>query len=62
MKKQVFCQFEKQTPKALQYQQVDESGHRIKKDQDGLVVGNVYLRKAAIKGPIPKQIVVTIEY
>ena len=62
MKQQVICRFSKFTPKAIQYQQVDPSGEPIKRDREGLVVGNIYLRKAAIKGKAPAKITVTVEY
>jgi hypothetical protein len=41
---------------------VDEAGEPIKRDREGLVIGNIYLRKAAIKGRTPAKITVTIEY
>jgi hypothetical protein len=62
MRKTLVCQFSKTTPNAIQYQQVDARGEPIKRDSDGLVVGNVYLRKAAIAGKIPHRITVSIEY
>ena len=62
MHKAVICQFVKTTPKAIQYQQVNSRGDPIKRDGDGLVLGNVYLRKTAVGGKIPRRITVTIEY
>ena len=62
MREQVVCRLAKQTPKALQYKQVDDSGEPVKRDRDGLKVGNIYLRKATIRGAIPKQIAITVEY
>jgi hypothetical protein len=62
MKKQIACRFGKFTKGAVQYKQVDQTGEPIKRDREGLVVGNIYLRKAAIRGKPPVKITVTIEY
>jgi hypothetical protein len=63
MKEQVICRFAKFTPNAVQYQQVDPSGKPIKRDGEGLVVGNINLRKTALKGrKTPATIRVTVEY
>jgi hypothetical protein len=62
MRERVVCRLEKKTPGALQYKQIDRDGQVIRRDQDGQVVGNLYLRKSAIEGRIPEKITVTIEY
>ena len=63
MQEQVICRFSKFTPKAVQYKQVDPTGEPIKRDREGLVLGNLYLRKAALKGKkTPTAIRVTVEF
>jgi hypothetical protein len=62
MKQQVVCHLARKTPGAIQYKQVDENGEPIRRDRDGQVVGNFYLRKSAVKGRPPEKITLTIEY
>jgi hypothetical protein len=62
MRRQVACRFFKQTPGALRYREVDSKDEHIKGDEEGALVGDLYLRKAAIKGRAPDKIKVTIEY
>lgn len=61
MRKTVVCRLEKTTPGAFQYKQIDREGEPVKGDRDGQVIGNLYLRKAAIGGRPPREIRVTIE-
>ena len=51
------------TPGTERYQEVDDAGQPRKSDQDGQVIGALYLRKAALKalGINPKQFTVTID-
>jgi hypothetical protein len=62
MRKQSVCRFLKDTTGALRYREIDNKGYHIKGDKDEALVGDVYLRKAAISGPAPDKITVTIEY
>ena len=62
MRERVICRLEKKTPGALQYKQINAAGEPIRRDKDGQLVGNMYLRKAAIRGRVPEKITVTIEY
>jgi hypothetical protein len=62
MRERVICRLEKKTLGALQYKQINAAGELIRRDKDGQVVGNMYLRKAAIRGRVPEKITVTIEY
>jgi hypothetical protein len=62
MKKQVACRLLNETPGALRYREVDSKGDLIKSDEEGALVGDLYLRKAAIHGGAPDKIRVTIEY
>ena len=54
---QIFFELFKETPGALRYQEVDQSGTPIPKDE--ISIGTLYLRKRAFPHH-PKQIVVTI--
>jgi hypothetical protein len=50
MRERVIYRLEKKTPGALRYKQINAAGEPIRRDKDGQVVGNMYLRKAAIRG------------
>jgi hypothetical protein len=62
MRKQVALKFLNETPGAVRYREVDSKGDHIKGDEEGALVGDLYLRKAAIHGGAPDKITVTIEY
>jgi hypothetical protein len=62
MKRQVACRIFKETPGAFRYREVDRKGDHIKGDEEGALVGDLYLRKAAVSGKAPDKITVTIEY
>jgi hypothetical protein len=62
MRKQVVVRFLNDTPGALRYRETDDKGNPIHGDQEGALIGDLYLRKAAISGDPPKKITVTIEY
>jgi len=52
------------TPGAMRYQEVDDAGQPRKNDNDGQVIGPVYLRKAALKAlgiTNPKQFILVID-
>ena len=61
MKKQVTLSFFNETPGAFRYREVDRKGNHIKGDEEGALVGDLYLRKAAVSVPMPERISVTIE-
>lgn len=48
MRKTVSSRLEKKTPGAIQYKQINAFGESIRRDRDGQVIGDFYLRKAAI--------------
>ena len=53
-----------ETPGAQRYQEVDGVGKPMKTDNDGQVIGPIYLRKAALKAlglGTPKQFSVTLD-
>jgi hypothetical protein len=62
IKQRVVCQLLNDTPGALRYRQTDSKGNPIKGDTEGALVGDLYLRKAAIPEDAPQKITVTIEY
>jgi hypothetical protein len=62
MKQCVTARLLNETEGALRYRQIDAHGHDIHGDQDGEIVGDLYLRKAAMHGQIPQTITVTIDY
>jgi hypothetical protein len=49
---------------AYKYREVDSSGAQVRRDEDGAIVRDFYLRKSAIPVPVaaPKNISVTIEF
>lgn len=51
------------TPGTSRYQEVDDSGQPKKNDADGMVIGALYLRKAAMDGmnSKPKQFTLIID-
>lgn len=57
------------TPGTERYQEVDDAGQPRKTDNDGQVIGPIYLRKAALRsmgllnvnGTVPHQFTVTID-
>jgi hypothetical protein len=51
-----------ETPGALRYREVDSKGDHIPGDQQDAMIGDLYLRKVAIRGKPPEKIAVTIEY
>lgn len=51
--------YEKETPGAVQYKEVDETGQR--KPIFNATIGTLYVRKSAIKGLIPREINLEVE-
>jgi hypothetical protein len=45
--------FERETPGAIRYQEVDQKGAPRKNDLQKAVIGTLYLRKAQIDGAAP---------
>ena len=62
MTKTVKFQLEKLTPGALRYAEVDDAGQPIKGDANGVLIGSLYLRKAAMGNEVPKAFSVTIQF
>jgi hypothetical protein len=62
MRKRVDFSFFNETPGALRYREIDSKGDQIKGDDEGALVGDLYLRKAALSVPVPDKITLTIEY
>jgi hypothetical protein len=62
MKKQAICKLLNETPGAFRYIEVNAKGEAIKGDEEGALVGDLYLRKAALEGDMPDRITVFIEY
>lgn len=58
----VICRLQNKTSGALRYIETGEGGRPIKSDKDGALIGEFYLRKAALRGEVPDRIIVTIEY
>ena len=56
----VYFSFEKETPGAVRYQEVDGRGNIIKIN-DGAAISTLYVRKSALKGKIPERLTVTVE-
>lgn len=52
--------FEKETPGAVRFQEVDEDGN-TKSLADGATVGTLYIRKTALGGVKPSTLEVTIK-
>lgn len=61
-KKTVKFQLEKQTPGALRYAEVDDTGKAIKSDIQGALIGSLYLRKAAMDGDMPQAFTITLNF
>lgn len=53
--------FERETPGAVRFQEVDSNGKALKRDDEGMCIGTLYLRKSALKGKIPQVLTVTCE-
>src|SRR5258708_16244057 len=51
-----------ETKGALRFQEVDDKGNALKSDADKALMGTVYLRKAAVKGSIPKYIRMILQF
>jgi hypothetical protein len=61
MKKKMVCRLLNETPGALRYREVDNNGDFIKGDEQNALIGDLYLRKAALSEVHSDKIVVTIE-
>jgi len=53
---------EHETPGAVRFIELNNDGVPIKSDEDGALIGEFYLRKAALPRTIPNRIAVSIEY
>src|ERR1700716_1097547 len=62
MRKQMVVRFFDETEGALPYREINSSGAYIHGDRDGALIGDIYLRKAAMPDKHPEQIRITIEY
>jgi hypothetical protein len=62
MRKQMVVRFFDETEGALRYREINSSGAYIHGDRDGALIGDIYLRKAAMPDKHPEQIRITIEY
>ena len=61
--KNVKFNFERETPGAVRFQEVDSTGRALKSDMDGALVGTLYLRKQALgDGTVPKSVTVSLSY
>ena len=60
MSRTVTFKLEKQTPGALRYAETNEQGHPIKGDDEGAMIGSLYLRKAAMNGKVPESLTITV--
>lgn len=58
---QLFFKFKNDTKGALRYDEVDEKGNVRAGDADGAFVGTLYLRKAALKGKVPKELTIDLD-
>lgn len=50
-----------ETKGALRYEEMDERGLPRIKDENGQVIGSLYLRKSAMNGNVPQRLQVKIE-
>ena len=62
MRKQMVVRFFDETEGALRYREINSSGAYIHGDRDGALIGDIYLRKAAMPDKHHEQIRITIEY
>ena len=62
MRKQVVVRFFEETEGTFRYREVNGAGAYIHGDREGSLLGDIYLRKAAIADKRPEQIKITIEY
>jgi hypothetical protein len=62
MRKHVLVRFFEGTEGALRYREVNSAGVFIHGDREGALIGDIYLRKAAMPDKRPEQIKITIEY
>lgn len=59
MKKVLGFHFERETPGAVRYYEVNNAGEKLQ--QKEATIGTVYLRKSSLNGTIPQQLEITIE-
>jgi hypothetical protein len=62
MRKQVVVVFFDETANTFRFREANSAGTHIHGDQEGAVVGDIYISKAAIAGKRPERIKLTIEY
>jgi hypothetical protein len=62
IRKKLTVRFLDETPGAFRYREVNNTGAHIHGDQEGSMIGDFYIRKAAMPAKPPRQITVTIEY
>lgn len=51
--------FEKETPGAVRFQEVDATGNKVKVE-GGAKIGTLYVRKTALNGEVPQKLLVTV--
>lgn len=51
---------DRETKGAVRYQEVDDNGTPVTDDAKGCVFRNLYVRKSALKGEVPKQVTVEL--
>jgi hypothetical protein len=62
MRKQVVVALFDETANTFRYREVNSAGTHIHGDQEGAVIGDIYISKAAILGKRPERIKLTIDY
>ncbi|MGY4617259.1 hypothetical protein ACVWZ4_002486 [Bradyrhizobium sp. USDA 4472] len=62
MRKQLVIAFFDETANTFRYREVNSAGTHIHGDQEGAVIGDIYISKTAITGKRPERIKLTIEY
>jgi len=61
MRISVVVRFLAETDGAYRYREIDSDGVAIHGDREGASIGDIYLRKAAMQGELPKQLRIVIE-
>jgi hypothetical protein len=62
MRQRVVVAFFDETANTFRYREVNSVGTHIHGEQEGAVIGDIYISKAAIGGKRPERIKLTIEY
>jgi hypothetical protein len=62
VRKQVVVRFLNETDGALRYREINSAGACIHDDREGSILGDIYVRKAAMPDKHAEQIRITVEY